>query len=364
MSTSDNSFECNRRRFLKAAGIGSASLVLSGVANNTRAADISELDTKAVKIIDLEAHYHSGEYKAYMTKNGIKSAHPEHGKIELDVGAGRIERMDKAGVDIQVLNAGPPDIQQLNPKDGTKWSRILNDELADLIKQHPKRYTGLASIAPQEPEKAAEELDRAISQLGLKGVCLKSHAQNDYLDDKKYRQIFQVADKHDVPVFLHPAKPSTDMLKAYSGYNGVLDGPVLGFGADTSLHAMRLIMSGLFDEYPKLKFIMGHMGEGLPFWMSRIDFFANKGDGKTLDLQKNPSDYIRSNFTVLNSGMNYEPAFLCAYNGLGVDNIAFGIDYPHEDSKVAIDFVNGLSIPSGDKEKIFHLNAEKLLNLS
>jgi predicted TIM-barrel fold metal-dependent hydrolase len=336
---------------------------LSGVANNTKAASNSELDTKAVKIIDLEAHYHSGEYKAYMTKNGIESDHPEHGEIELDVGAGRIERMDKASVDIQVLNAGPPDIQQLNPKDGTNWSRILNDELADLIKQYPKRYTGLASIAPQEPEKAAEELDRAITQLGLKGVCLKSHAQNDYLDDKKYRQIFQVADKYDAPVFLHPAKPSTDMLEAYSGYNGVLSGPVLGFGAETSLHAMRLIMSGLFDEYPNLKFILGHMGEGLPFWLSRMDFFS-KRNGKTLELQKNPSDYIRSNFTVLNSGMNYEPAFLCAYYGMGADNIAFGVDYPHEDSQSAVDFINGLSISAGDKDKIFHLNAEKLLHLA
>ena len=366
----EKSLNINRRGFLKTAGMGAAAMALTGLTGNTEAAIASSLEKKVgaaekktTKVIDLEAHFHSNEYLKYLKSKGMENSKHSTASM-LDVGAARIEAMDKAGVDIQVLNAGPPDIQQMDAEEGTKWARIINDELSEIIKEHPNRYAGFASIAPQDPEKAAEELDRAVTKLGLKGVCLKSHAQGNYLDDKKYRSIFQVAEKYDVPIFLHPAPPSEDMLKAYSGYNGALEGPVWGFAADTSLHVMRLIMSGLFDEYPNLKIILGHMGEGLPFWLSRIDFFSKRGGGQTPGLKKNPSEYILSNFTVGISGMCYGPAFSCAFMGMGADHIAFATDYPHEDSAETIEFIKGLHISPGDREKIFHSNAEKLLHLS
>jgi len=181
----------------------------------------------------------------------------------------------------------------------------------------------------------------------------------NYLDNKKYWPIFKTAEKLDVPVFIHPREPSPDMIKPYMAYPWLF-GAVWGYGAEVGLHAMRLICSGLFDEFPKLKIILGHMGEGIPFWLWRID---NQWKMTGINIKKRPSEYFKENFFLSTSGMCSNPALMCAYMELGADNIMFAVDYPIESTEEAVSFMDSASICASDKEKIYHLNAEKLFKL-
>ena len=199
----------------------------------------------------------------------------------------------------------------------------------------------------------------------MKGVNIESHARNEYLDHKRYWPIFERAEKLDVPIYLHPEIPSTAILKGYAeDYGFELAGPPHGYGADLALHSMRLIYSGLFDKYPKLKMIVGHMGEGLPFWLTRMDaYWIKPWKGKKPRIEKRPSDYVKANFTITISGMFFFPAFLCAYLGMGVDRIAFGVDYPYERTEEAVRFIKEAPISELDKERICYSNAARLLKI-
>ena len=196
-------------------------------------------------------------------------------------------------------------------------------------------------------------------ELGLKGACVMSNARGQYYDDQKYWVIFDTAQKLDVPIHLHPSFPSVTMAGAYAGYEVVLGGPPHGFYAEVSLHVMRLICSGLFDRYPGLKMILGHMGEGLPFWLPRLDFAKLGGP----EISKKPSEYLKSNFTVTTSGMFFTPALICTYLALGAGRMAFGVDYPLEDQNLAVRFMEAAPIGDSDKEKIGHANAEALFKI-
>lgn len=340
-----------------------------------------------MKVIDLEAHFASREYMEYvrsregmpgspgLSREGMPGGPPglsregmprtpraSQIRDGLDLGEGRLKVMDAVGIDMQVLSVAPPNVQQFEASEGTAWSRKVNDELSAAVKKYPDRFIGLAAVAPQSPGEAADELERAVTELGLKGVCIRSHARDEYLDDRKYWVIFERAEKLDVPIYLHPAIPSKDMLKPYADYG--LSGPVLGFAADLALHTMRLIFSGMLDTYPKLKIILGHMGEGLPFWLSRIDFaWLRPNLREKLAIERRPSEYIKTNFTITTSGMFFQPALICAYLALGADKITFAVDYPHEENEKALQFMKEAPICDSDKEKIYHLNAERLFKL-
>ena len=344
-----------------------------------------------MKRIDLEAHFFAKGYEEYMLKRksfpkmeyyeernqkfirwlfypalGAKNPISIHHKL-LDVGEGRLREMDEAGIDVQVLSLPALGCEQLDAKEATIITKGINDELSTVIKKYPDRFIGLAEIAPQDPEGAAHELKRAVMELGLRGAKINSNARGEYLDHKKYWGIFETAEKLQVPISLHPTIPSPVMLKPYADYGFSLAGPTMGFIAENSLHAMRLILSGVFDQYPGLKIILGHMGEGLPFWLSRIDFVWQTQSlqsefGPTLS--KKPSDYIRDNFVVTLSGVFFQPAFMCTYLALGADRIAFAVDAPFEGYKNAVQFMDSLPICDLDKEKIFHLNAARLFKIS
>jgi predicted TIM-barrel fold metal-dependent hydrolase len=338
-----------------------------------------------MKIIDLENHFFTKEYIQYLRNRKVppKETEQEDGltmwyndalcsprsfEMEnklLDLGEARLKEMDDKGITIQALSLSPPGVQCFEPAEGTAWARKVNTELAKVVKRHPDRFVGLACIAPQSPDEAADEMERAVSELGMKGVNIESHARNEYLDHKKYRPIFKRAEKLDVPIYLHPEIPSTSILKGYADdYGFELAGPPHGYGADLALHSMRLIYSGLFDEHPKLKMILGHMGEGLPFWLTRMDaYWIKPWKGKKPRIEKRPSDYVKTNFTITISGMFFIPAFLCAFLALGADRIAFAVDYPYERSEEAVRFIKEAPISELDKERICYLNAAKLLKI-
>ncbi|MGA3175195.1 MAG: amidohydrolase family protein [Syntrophorhabdales bacterium] len=341
-----------------------------------------------MKKIDLETHFYTKDFQDYMMarkempreelyKGFVRlwyepNVWESHGVgIEdslLDLSEGRLKAMDEAGIDIQVLSLSTPGCEQFSPEDGTVWSKKTNDQLARAVGKHPDRFIGLAALAPQSPQEAAAELERAVKELGLRGAKLNSHIGPTYLDDKRYWVILKKAQELDVPIYLHPTTPHPSMLKPYTDYGYALTGPSLGFGAETAVHAMRMIYSGIFDEYPDLKVILGHLGEGLLFWMYRIDFgFVKPWVDEELQpkIRKRPSEYIRNNFFITTSGMFAAPAFMCVFLEMGADRMMFASDFPYESCSEAAQFMDKVAAISDiDKKKICHVTAEKLFKLS
>lgn len=279
----------------------------------------------------------------------------------LDIGEGRIKDMDEQGIDFQILSLISPGVQVLDAAAGTSLARKINNTLSQAIDRNRARFSGLASLAPQDPEGAADELERSVTELGLVGATINSHVKGEYLDHKKYWTIFRMAEKLNVPIYLHPRAPQPAMIEPYLKYP-MLAGAMIGFAAEVSLHALRLISSGLFEKFPNLKIILGHLGEALPYWLWRIDNIYDRNPVAE-KLPKSLSEYFKKNFYISTSGMCFQPPFICAYEALGADRILFAVDYPRESNETAVQFIDSLPIPDSDKQKILHLNAQKLFSL-
>jgi len=339
-----------------------------------------------MKKIDVEAHFYVKEYQEYLLsrqdipreeiyKGYVRlwyapNVWEPHGlEIEeklLDMGEGRLKVMEKAGINMQVLSLSTPGCEQFDASNGLYFSKKTNEALSAVINKYPDRFVGLAALAPQNPDEAVVELERAVKELGLKGAKINSQIMDGHLDDKKYWPIFEAAEKLDVPIFLHPNTPSTSTIEPYTDYGFSLAGPTWGFGAQAAISAMRLIFSGIFDKYPRLKIILGHLGEGLIFWIYRVDFsFKKPWMDKEIrpKIQKAPSEYIRNNFYVCNSGMYSAPVFSYVLEELGADHMMFGADYPYENSDEASSFIDSVPLSTSDKKKITHSVAEKLLKI-
>jgi len=281
----------------------------------------------------------------------------------VDLGEGRVKEMDESGIDMQVLSISIPGVELLDSSSGTALAKQINDEVAQAVRRYPERLSAFAAIALQDPVSAAKELDRAVRDLGLKGAVVNSHIQGEYLDDPKFRIIFEKAEKLGVPIYLHPKQPSPDMIKPYLTYPALANA-MWGFAAEASLHAVRLICSGVFDRYPEVKVILGHLGEAIPFWLWRLDNHWEKEGERSLPAKEKPSHYFKNNFFVTTSGMCWLPALQFVSSVLGVERILFAADYPFESMKEAVQFIDKAPISDGEREKIYHLNTEKLLGLS
>lgn len=278
----------------------------------------------------------------------------------LDLGEGRLKEMDASGINMQVLSLVSPGVQIFDIPTGNRMARRINDELSTIIQKHPKRFAGLASIAPQDPSSAAKELERAVKELGLKGAVINSHVNGEYLDNEKFWVIFERAESLGVPIYLHPRSPSPQMYEPYATYPPLATA-VWGFGAEVGLHIMRLICSGVFDKFPNLKIILGHLGESLPFLLTRLDHLSIKLLPRKL--KHNPSHYVKKNIIVSTSGMHFYPALLCTILSLGIDSILFGTDYPMENTRMAVESMKKAPLSEADKMKIYHHNAERVLSL-
>lgn len=282
----------------------------------------------------------------------------------LDLGDERLQIMDQTGIDTQVISLASTGVQMFDADAGTQLASLANDVLADAMAKHPTRFAGLASFAPQDPQAAAREIERAMTKLGYNGVIVNSHTNGDYLDQEKYWPILEACEACNAPLYIHPRAPSPQMIQPYSAYT--LEHAIWGFQAETSLHALRLIVGGLFDRFPKLKVILGHGGEGLHYWLPRLDgMHANfkAPEGSRPKLAMPPSEYIRRNFAITTSGMNWEPAVKFAIDAIGADKIMFAIDYPFMDSAMSVGQMDGIDISGADKAAIYHRNAERIFNI-
>ena len=283
----------------------------------------------------------------------------------LDLGDERLQIMDETGVDVQLIGLASTGVQMFDADTGTALATLANDVLAEAMRKHPTRYAGLASFAPQDPKRAAREIERAMTQLGYNGVIVNSHTFGDYLDQPDYWPILEACEACDAPLYIHPRAPSPQMIEPFLDYT--LEHAIWGFQAETSLHALRLIVGGLFDRFPKLKVVLGHGGEGLHYWLPRLDgMHANfkAPEGKRPALQMAPSEYIKRNFAVTTSGMNWAPAVKFALEALGPEHVMFAIDYPFVDSGMSVKQMDGIDISDADKAAIYHRNAERIFKIA
>lgn len=280
----------------------------------------------------------------------------------VDLGAGRIAHMDATGIDLAVISITSPGVQAFDAVTATRLAADANDVLAAAVKAHPTRFAGLAAVAPHYPEGAAKELQRA-SSLGMKGFLINSHTMGEYLDDAKFRPIFEAAQALDLPLYLHPREPAPSMVSPFLDYGLYFAG--FGFAVETSLHAMRLIMCGVFDEFPKLRIVLGHMGEGLPFWLQRLDnrYLLQVKIGAVKKMRRLPSEYFLDNFVITTSGVMSAPALKLSLEVLGVDRIMFAADYPYESVEESVAFMDTVDIPEAQRRQIYAGNAERYFRL-
>ena len=278
----------------------------------------------------------------------------------LDLDGERLEIMDTNGVDVQLLSLTAPGVQAFPPADGTALARLANDRLAEVIGKHQGRFAGLATVAPQDPRAAAAEIGRAMTELKLNGVIINSHTGSEYLDEKKYSPLLEAAEALGAPIYLHPRSPAAPMAAAFKKYG--LETGIWGFQAEVGLHGLRLICGGVFDRFPRLRIVLGHLGEGLPYWLYRLDQMhpVRSSYQPRPALSLLPSEYVKRNFAITTSGMNWAPALRFCIEAVGADNIMFAIDYPYQTTEGAVRFLDEAEISDEDRRKIYHRNAERI----
>jgi 2,3-dihydroxybenzoate decarboxylase len=287
----------------------------------------------------------------------------EVGTELLDLGERRLAAMDAGGIDMQVLSLNQPGCQALEGAAAVALAREANDLLCETVKAHPDRFAGLAAVPTADPAAAALELERAVTRLGLKGAMINGHTEGGrFLDERRYWPIFEAANALQVPVYLHPREPHPDAMKTYFKGCEDLAFAAWGFALDTCSHFLRLVFAGLFDAYPRLVFILGHMGEGLPFWLHRMDDHTRLAAARR-GLKKTMAQYLTDNLVITCSGNFSTPALVCSVMALGTDNVLFAVDWPYESNRAATEFLEQLPLSDDDKAKIAHRNAERVLRL-
>ena len=324
-----------------------------------------------MKIIAIEEHFTTPMYRDKVSVNEFRnfyltsrSEQIGHDIVEqnADLGEQRLAYMDAAGVDVQVLSFGSPGAQGFPADTAIPMARDANDRAYKVVCAHPDRFAAFAALATADPEAAAKELERTVTKLGFKGAMIHGHTHGEFLDDKKFWPIFECAQSLDVPIYLHPTLAHPDAIKAYfTGYEDLARAG-WGFAVDTSCHFLRIVFAGVFDAYPKLQIILGHLGEGLPFAMHRLDDHTRRSAARR-GLKRTPLEYIKQNMLVTTSGNWYEPAFLCTLLALGADRILFAVDWPFEPNTTGVEFLRKLSISDDDREKIAHGNSERYLRM-
>jgi predicted TIM-barrel fold metal-dependent hydrolase len=321
-----------------------------------------------MQTIALEEHFWTAELAAPPGTGPL--ARPDgaalHDQLR-DLGTGRIASMDAAGIDRQVLSHVQPAAQSLAGVRGITAARKANDTLAAAISRHPDRLAGFATLPTSDPEKAAVELERAAKGLGLVGGMVHSTLGTNgaFLDEERFEPLLTAFENLDVPLYLHPAsapKGVADVL--FGGLKAAvavgLATNAWGWHAEAGLHALRLVASGTFERHPRLKLIIGHCGEMLPFMLARIDEMLSP---RVTGLPHLPSTYVRRNVWVTTSGMFSLPPVLCSIAVMGVDRVLFSVDYPFAANMAGRHLLDALPLSSADKAKVAGENAAGLLRL-
>lgn len=284
-----------------------------------------------------------------------------------DLGAERIADMDAAGIDHQVLALTAPGTNVLDAATARSMATLANDVAAQAVRDHPDRFTALAAVAWQDPDSAVTELERAVRRLGMCGVIANSHVQGRYLDDQRFWPVLEAAERLDVPVYLHPNTPNDRMVEPL--HEAGLDGAIYGFAVETGMHLLRIVNAGVFDRFPRLKLVVGHLGEALPFWLPRIDHFhaAQVASGRypaMKALQLRPSDYLRRNVWYTTSGMAWQPGIMFVRDVIGADRVLYAMDYPYQYVADEVRHQDELPLDAAELREFFEGIATRLFHLT
>ena len=315
------------------------------------------------RIIAIEEHYWDAELSAHFTGQEASRADQIERRLR-DFGGDRIADMDAAGIDMTVLSHGAPSGQKLSSDIAVDLIRRVNDRLAAVVTANSARFAAFAALPTVDPAAAADELERCV-KMGFKGAMVHGLSNGEFIDLKKFWPIFARAEQLDVPIYLHPSLPHPAVVESY--YREYMsDYPMLaragwGYAVETGTQALRLVLSGVFDKHPKLKIVLGHLGESLPFQLWRIDTALARAGQKSVKFR----DVFTSNFWITTSGFFSTPALLCCIMEMGVDRILFGVDWPFvADSTPGVRWMDEVPISREDRIKILNGNAKKLLRLS
>ena len=280
----------------------------------------------------------------------------------LDIDQQRLAEMDANGVDMHLLSLVSPGVQMFERDTAVELARLSNDRLSEMIRRHPTRFAGLACFAPQDPVAAAKEMERSIKTLKLNGFLVNSHTANLYLDDQRFWPILEAAEALDAPLYIHPRAPSDGMAAPFSDYR--MEGPTWGYGMETGTHAVRLMLSGVLDRFPRIRIVLGHMGEALPFWLWRLDYMASPASRAALRNKLKPSEYLQRNFAITTSGLDDPLALRFAIEKIGIDRVMWAIDYPFQNTPGSVAFIESATLSDSEREQVAYSNAERIFRIS
>nr|WP_315267127.1 amidohydrolase family protein [Microbacterium lemovicicum] len=300
----------------------------------------------------------------------LGSTHPQPRAVVerlQDAAERRLGDMDASGIDHQVLAMTSPGTQVLGAEEGSWIAAVANDRLAEITRTHPRRFSGLAAVSFEDVGKAVVELRRAVTDLGLRGLILNDHIRGSYIDDPRFAPLLAELEDLDVPLYLHPNTPPDSMIAPY--HEAGLDGAVHGFGASAGLHLLRIITSGLLDRHPRLRVVVGHLGEGLPFWLHRIDHMHAKqvasGRYEAIGpLRQAPSAYFSSQIWLTTSGMPWSPAIMFTRSVIGADRVMYAMDYPYQYDVAEVEAQDALPLDDDEKADFFERTARRVFALS
>lgn len=316
------------------------------------------------RVIAIEEHYLDHDVEARLGLWGSVQATRDR---LADLSELRIREMDAAGIDVQVLSHCPPGAQAFEAAKATSLAEGVNDRLFDFISSKPDRFAAFATLPTPDPNGAANELERCVKELGFKGAMVHGLTSGLFIDDKRFWPIFERAQALDVPIYVHPGQPHPAVIEAY--YQDYVEAyPTIvnagwGFAVETATAGLRLVLSGVFDAYPNLKIILGHLGESLPFSLWRINhtfslaMAANKKDARFREI-------FCEHFYITTSGNFSTPALLCSIMEMGIDRILFGIDWPFIENVPGTKWMEEISLSEEDKIKILNGNATRLLRMA
>jgi len=312
-------------------------------------------------VIALEEHYIDPEIKAATGRTDAIGPRQLIDRLD-DLGELRLREMDEAGIDVQVLSHSIPGLQGVDAATGVPLAQRTNDRLAEAVRAHPDRFAGFAALPTADPRAAADELERTVTKLGFKGAMINGLTGGVFHDDERFWPIYERAAALDVPIYIHPALPQAAVVEAY--YKGYVEKhPGLlragwGFTVETATQGIRFVLSGVFDAHPGLKIILGHMGEGLPFYLWRISYGLRQSMS-----EKTFREVFCEHFWITTSGFFSDPALICCMMEMGIDRILFSVDYPFMENPPGAEWIKTLPLGAEDQQKLLSGNARRLLKL-
>ena len=307
--------------------------------------------------IAIEEHFWTPELRALRRGHDVLSD-PELGRRLADLGELRIAEMDAAGIDMQVISHVEPATQNFEPAEAVRLAIAANDLLHQAIGAHPGRFAGFAALPTPDPAAAVRELERAVTGLGFKGAMVHGLTRGAFLDEKPFWPILDAAQRLEVPIYLHPATPHPDVIDAYyAGFPSMVR-VGHGFTSEMSAAAIRLVLSEVFDTFPRLQIILGHLGEALPFLMPRVDRYVSRQmKGRTF------RETIRRNFHFTTGGKFTHTALQCTIEEIGIERLMFAVDWPFHSNQDGASFIEAAPIGDDAKAMIFAGNARALLRI-